>query len=149
MFTADKVTELFCMADDLASLISNSASFFDKMTAKYTLKSENKRPYHRDSTMSKAEIVHLKRRIRRTKKLPCMESMMEAFFMKHSLFLCCFFAMSLLNERLSKSFSALPDFLQHHLVPFCCARNLIAAVAVGVGCEDGFGLRRECHDAGL
>ena len=81
MFTADKVTELFCM-----EMIS--ASFFDKMTAKYTLKSENKRPYHRDSTMSKAEIVHLKRRIRRTKKLPCMESMMEAFFMKHSLFLC-------------------------------------------------------------
>ena len=27
MFTADKVTKLFCMADDLASLISNSASF--------------------------------------------------------------------------------------------------------------------------
>ena len=50
MLTADKVTELFCMADDFCK-------FFDKMTAKYTLKSENKRPYHRDSTLSKAEIM--------------------------------------------------------------------------------------------
>ena len=48
MLTADKVTELFCMADDFCK-------FFDKMTAKYTLKSGNKRPYHRDSTLSKAE----------------------------------------------------------------------------------------------
>ena len=46
MLTADKVTELFCMADDFCK-------FFDKMTAKYTLKSGNKRPYHRDSTLSK------------------------------------------------------------------------------------------------
>jgi len=38
------------MADDFCK-------FFDKMTAKYTLKSGNKRPYHRDSTMSKAEIM--------------------------------------------------------------------------------------------
>ena len=30
MLTADKVTELFCMADDFCK-------FFDKMTAKYTL----------------------------------------------------------------------------------------------------------------
>ncbi len=50
MLTADKVTELFCMADDFCK-------FFDKMTAKYTLKSGNKRPYHRDSTLSKAEIM--------------------------------------------------------------------------------------------
>ena len=50
MFTEDKVTELFCMADDFCK-------FFDEMTEKYTLKSENKRPYHRDSTMSKAEIM--------------------------------------------------------------------------------------------
>ena len=50
MLTADKVTKLFCMADDFCK-------FFDKMTAKYMLKSENKRPYHRDSTMSKAEIM--------------------------------------------------------------------------------------------
>ena len=33
MFTEDKVTELFCIAD-------NFCKFFDKMTAKYTLKSE-------------------------------------------------------------------------------------------------------------
>ncbi len=33
MFTKDKVTELFCIAD-------NFCKFFDKMTAKYTLKSE-------------------------------------------------------------------------------------------------------------
>ena len=50
MLTADKVTELFCMADDFCK-------FFDKMTEKYTLKSENKRSYHRDFTMSKAEIM--------------------------------------------------------------------------------------------
>ena len=50
MLTVDKVTELFCMADYFCK-------FFDKMTAKYTLKSGNKRPYHRDSTMSKAEIM--------------------------------------------------------------------------------------------
>ena len=50
MLTADKVTELFCMADDFCK-------FFDMMTAKYTLKSKKKRAYHRDSTMSKAEIM--------------------------------------------------------------------------------------------
>ena len=50
MLTADKVTELFCIADDFCK-------FFDKMTAKYTLKSGNKRVCHRDSTMSKAEIM--------------------------------------------------------------------------------------------
>ena len=50
MLTEDKVTKLFCMANDFCK-------FFDKMTAKYTLKSGNKRPYHRDSTMSKAEIM--------------------------------------------------------------------------------------------
>lgn len=46
MLTADKVTELFCMADDFCK-------FFDKMTAKYTLKSENKRPYHRIQLITK------------------------------------------------------------------------------------------------
>ena len=35
MLTADKITELFCMADDFCK-------FFDKMTAKYTLKSNMK-----------------------------------------------------------------------------------------------------------
>ena len=46
MLTADKVTELFCMADDFCK-------FFDKMTAKYTLKSGNKRPYHRIQLITK------------------------------------------------------------------------------------------------
>ena len=40
MLTADKVTELFCMADGFCK-------FFDRMTTKYPLKSENKRAYHR------------------------------------------------------------------------------------------------------
>lgn len=50
MITEDKVTELFCMADDFCR-------FFDAMMEKYTLKSDKKRRYHRDSTMSKAEIM--------------------------------------------------------------------------------------------
>ena len=50
MITEDKVTELFCMADDFCK-------FFDAMMEKYTLKSDTKRRYHRDSTMSKAEIM--------------------------------------------------------------------------------------------
>ena len=37
MITKSKVIEL-CMADDLASLIFNFASFFDAMMSKYTLK---------------------------------------------------------------------------------------------------------------
>jgi len=50
MLSVNKVTELFCMADDFCK-------FFDKMTEQYTLKSKNKHAYHRDSTMSKAEIM--------------------------------------------------------------------------------------------
>ena len=50
MITEDKDTELFCMADDFCK-------FFDAMMKKYTLKSDNKRAYHRDSTMSKSEIM--------------------------------------------------------------------------------------------
>ena len=34
-----------------------SASFFDAMTAKYTLKPTGKRKYHRNSTMSKMEVI--------------------------------------------------------------------------------------------
>lgn len=37
MITEVKVTEIFYMADDLATQIFNSASFFDAMIAKYTL----------------------------------------------------------------------------------------------------------------
>ena len=48
MITEDKVTELFCIADDFYK-------FFDAMMEKYTLKADKKRQYHRNSTMSKAE----------------------------------------------------------------------------------------------
>ncbi|TWJ11120.1 hypothetical protein JN06_02442, partial [Bacteroides zoogleoformans] len=50
MITESKITEIFCMADDFCK-------FFDTMMAKYTLKPLKKRKYHRDSTMSKAEIM--------------------------------------------------------------------------------------------
>ena len=50
MITEDKVTELFCMADDFCK-------FFDAMMTKYTLKSSTKRQYHRGFTLSKAEIM--------------------------------------------------------------------------------------------
>ena len=50
MITGDKVIELFCMADDFCK-------FFDRMVAKYTFKSAVKRSYHRNSIMSKAEIM--------------------------------------------------------------------------------------------
>jgi len=45
-----KVTEIFCMGDDFCK-------FFDAMTAKYALKPTGKRKYHRNSTMSKAEVM--------------------------------------------------------------------------------------------
>ena len=50
MITEDKVTEIFCMADDFYK-------FFDAMITKYTLKPTGKRKYHRNSTMSKAEVM--------------------------------------------------------------------------------------------
>ena len=50
MITEDKATEIFCMADDFCK-------FFDAMVAKYALKPTGKRKYHRDSTISKAEIM--------------------------------------------------------------------------------------------
>lgn len=50
MITEDKVTELFCMADDFCK-------FFDRLMARYTIKGLGKRSYHRNSTMSKAEIM--------------------------------------------------------------------------------------------
>jgi len=45
MITGSKVIELFCMADDLASLIFNSANI-DAMMAKYTLKPTVKRKFN-------------------------------------------------------------------------------------------------------
>ena len=50
MITEDKITEIFCMADDFCKL-------FDAITAKYTLKPTGKRKYHRSSTLSKAEVM--------------------------------------------------------------------------------------------
>ena len=50
MITEDKVTEIFCMADDFCK-------FLNAMAAKYTLKPTVKRKYHRNSTMSKAEVM--------------------------------------------------------------------------------------------
>ena len=50
MFTEDKVTEILCIADDICK-------FYDAMMAKYTVKAPNKRPYHRDGTLSKAEVM--------------------------------------------------------------------------------------------
>ena len=54
MFTEDKITEIFCMADDFCQ-------FFDAMMEKYTLKEAKKRKYHRDGTLSKAEGHHRNR----------------------------------------------------------------------------------------
>ncbi|EHG24913.1 hypothetical protein HMPREF9332_00065 [Alloprevotella rava F0323] len=50
MITEDEITEIFCVADGFCK-------FFDAMTAKYTLKPIGKRKYHRNSTMSKAEVM--------------------------------------------------------------------------------------------
>ena len=57
MITEDKVfrklketPEIFCIADDFCK-------FFDAQMAKYTFKAERKRKYHRESRMSKAEIM--------------------------------------------------------------------------------------------
>ena len=50
MITEDKVTELFCIADDFCK-------FFDAMMEKYTIKEAKKRNYHRDSTLSKSEVM--------------------------------------------------------------------------------------------
>ena len=50
MITEDKVTEIFYMADDFCK-------FFDAIGGKYTLKPTGKESTHRDSTMSKAEVM--------------------------------------------------------------------------------------------
>ena len=50
MFIEDKVTEIFCVADDFCK-------FYDALMAKYTVKVPNKRPHHCDGTLSKAEVM--------------------------------------------------------------------------------------------
>ncbi len=47
MFTEDKVTEIFFMADEFCG-------FFDSRMEKYALRDHKKRIYHRESTMSKS-----------------------------------------------------------------------------------------------
>ena len=50
MITKSKVIEIFVMADDFCK-------FFDQMMEKYSILDKNKRKYHRDGTMSKAEVM--------------------------------------------------------------------------------------------
>lgn len=50
MFTEDKVTEIFCIADDFCK-------FFDRMMKKNTLPDTSRRAYHRDGKMSRAEVM--------------------------------------------------------------------------------------------
>lgn len=50
MLTDDKVTELFCMADDFCK-------FFDFQMEKYSVRDVRKRHYHRDCRMSKSEVM--------------------------------------------------------------------------------------------
>ena len=50
MITEDKVTEIFCIADDFCK-------FYDALMKRYTLREGKKRSYHRNSTMSKAEVM--------------------------------------------------------------------------------------------
>ena len=50
MITGDKVTEIFCMVVDFCK-------FFDVMAAKCTLKPTGQRKYHRNSMISKAEVM--------------------------------------------------------------------------------------------
>ena len=53
IITYGGVTEIFCMADDFCK-------FFDAMTAEYTLKPTGKRKYHRNSMMSKVDVMQTK-----------------------------------------------------------------------------------------
>ncbi len=50
MITDEKITEIFFMAD-------NFCQFYDELVKKYTISSRSKRKYHRDSTLSKSEIM--------------------------------------------------------------------------------------------
>ena len=48
--TLKETPEIFCIADDFCKV-------FDAQMVKYTFKTERKRKYHRESRMSKAEIM--------------------------------------------------------------------------------------------
>ena len=56
MITEDKITELFCIANDFCK-------FFEAMMEKYTIKEAKKRNYHRNPTLSKAEVMLRKRAV--------------------------------------------------------------------------------------
>ena len=49
----EELLKYFCMADDFCK-------FFDAMTAEYTLKPTGKRKYHRNSMMSKVDVMQTK-----------------------------------------------------------------------------------------
>ena len=53
MFSEDKITKIFCMADVFCK-------FFDSKMKKYTLPKTTKRAYHREGTLSKAEVMVIK-----------------------------------------------------------------------------------------
>lgn len=50
MINENKVTEIYCMADDFCKV-------FDDQMTKYTIQPQSKRKYHRDSTLLKAEVM--------------------------------------------------------------------------------------------
>lgn len=50
MFTDNKVTEFLFMSDEFCK-------FFNAMMAKYSISSLEKRKFHRESMMSKAEVI--------------------------------------------------------------------------------------------
>ncbi len=50
MITEDKISDFFCMADDFCKV-------FDAKMKNYTIQPRNKRKYHRDSTLSKSEVM--------------------------------------------------------------------------------------------
>lgn len=50
MITEDKITGIYCMADDFCKV-------FDAQMKKYTIQAKNKRKYHWDSRLSKAEVM--------------------------------------------------------------------------------------------
>ena len=50
MITEDKFTEIFCIADDFCKV-------FDAQMAIYSFMAKRKRKYHRESRMSKAEVI--------------------------------------------------------------------------------------------
>ena len=54
MFSEDKITKIFCMADVFCK-------FFDAKMQKYTLPKTTKRAYHREGTLSKAEVMVIKK----------------------------------------------------------------------------------------